>query len=73
MIKTRQITEGSMLVAITGALILMDRLFSMFFEDVILLLVPASIILYARKYSFKDSIGLSIAFLFLCFFGNITT
>lgn len=73
MTKTKQITEGAMMLAITGALIMIDRYFSFFFEDIILLLIPIELVIYFEKYGKKSCYVFALTFLVLLLFGNLTT
>ena len=52
--KTRKLTQGAMLLAIIGALMLIDRQLSFLFEDLIVLAVPVVIVIYSTMYSVKD-------------------
>lgn len=52
--KTRKLTQGAMLLAIIGAVMLIDRQLSFLFEDLIILLVPVVIVIYSTMYEIKD-------------------
>lgn len=70
--QTKKITTGAMLLAIIGALLLIDRALSYAFTTIILTLIPAIIVVYGAMYDFKDSIIFSIALLILGFVINPT-
>lgn len=69
---TKRITTGAMLLAIIGALLLVDRMLSYAFTTIILTLIPSVIVIYGAMYEFKDSIVFSIALLLLGFVINPT-
>lgn len=62
---TKEITTGAMLLAIYGALLLIDRQFSFFLIEIIALAVPVLIIMFGNMYNLKDGIYFSIAILLL--------
>lgn len=69
--KTKKLTQGAMMIAIVGALILMDRLLSNWFDTIIVLIAPVVIIMYSTMYSVKDGIFVSLGVLFVTFlFGS---
>lgn len=65
--KTKKLTTGAMLLAIIGALMLLDRQFSYFFDVYIVMLIPVIIIIYAAMYELKDGAILSFCLLILSF------
>ena len=54
--KTKKITQGSMMLAIIGALMLIDRQLSYLFSDILLLLMPIVIIIYSTMHTIKDGL-----------------
>jgi len=59
------------MIAIVGALILLDRLVGNWFDTIVVLMAPIVIIMYSAIYSFKDSILVAIGVLVVTFiFGN---
>lgn len=62
---TKEITTGAMLLAIYGALLLIDRQFSFFLIEIIALAVPVLIIMFGNMYNYKDAIYFSLAILFI--------
>ena len=63
-----------MLTAIVGALILIDRQFGFFFEEIILLILPIAIILYGVEGGLSSASLLSICITIIGFIlGNTTT
>ena len=72
--KTKKLTQGAMLLAIIGALMLIDRQLSFMFSELILLGAPIVIAIYSTMYSIKDSIPLCVGLLALAIlFGYLTT
>ena len=51
----RKITDGAMMCAIVGVLLLINRQFAGFFEESFLFLFPLPMVFYAAKYGFKNS------------------
>lgn len=69
--KTKKLTQGAMMIAIVGALILLDRLLANWFDTIIVLLAPVVIIMYSAMYTPKDGFFVSLGILFVAFlFGN---
>ena len=62
---TKEITTGAMLLAIYGALLLIDRQFSFFLIEIIALAVPILIIMFGNLYNLKDGIYFSFAILII--------
>lgn len=56
-----------MLLAIIGALMLLDRQFSYFFDVYIVMIIPVVIIIYSAMYDIKDGAILSVCLLILTF------
>lgn len=72
--KTRKLTQGAMLLAIIGALMLVDRQLSFLFEDLIVLLVPVVIVIYSAMYEIKDGALFSFGLVVLTIlFGSTTS
>ncbi|MBR2802188.1 MAG: DUF2232 domain-containing protein [Erysipelotrichaceae bacterium] len=72
---TRKLTYGAMLLALLGAFMLIDRyLLALYFDEFVFLLQALIIIIYAAKYTFKDSVWLCIGIAALTFlFGGTTS
>lgn len=69
--KTKKLTQGAMMIAIVGALILLDRLLANWFDMIIVLIAPVVIIMYSTMYTVKDGIFVSLGVLFVTFlFGS---
>ncbi|MDO5440666.1 MAG: DUF2232 domain-containing protein [Erysipelotrichaceae bacterium] len=64
---TKKLTTGAMLLAIVGALMLIDRQLSYMFETIIVLAMPVMIIIYSTMYEIKDGAILAVCLLFLTF------
>ena len=64
---TKKLTTGAMLLAIVGAVMLIDRQLSFIFQELIVMLAPAIIIIYATMYDLKDGAILSVSLLILGF------
>lgn len=64
---TKEITTGAMLLAIYGAVLLMDRFLSYFFIDIIPLVETIAIIIYGNKYGVKNGAFASVAFFIVSF------
>ena len=72
--KTKKLTQGAMLLAIVGALMLLDRQLSYFFSTIILLLIPVVIAVYSTMYSIKEGGMLCVGLVVLTIlFGYLTT
>ena len=72
--KTKKLTQGAMLLAIIGALMLIDRQLSFMFNELILLGVPIVIAIFSTIYTVKDSLSLCVGLLVLAIlFGSLTT
>ncbi|MBR3227905.1 MAG: DUF2232 domain-containing protein, partial [Erysipelotrichaceae bacterium] len=52
--KTKKLTQGAMLLAIIGALMVIDRQLSFMFENFIFMAAPVVVIIYAVMYTIKD-------------------
>lgn len=65
---TRKITLGAMLIAIAGALIIIDRITNYFFSTFIVLAIPVVVIVYSLMYTIKDGVVFSIALLIVSIF-----
>lgn len=53
--QVRKITDGAMMVAIVGVLLLINRQFAGFFEEILLFVFPLPMVFYGAKYGLKDS------------------
>lgn len=62
---TKEITTGAMLLAIFGAVLLIDRYLSFMFTDIISLIVPVVIIVFGNMFNAKDGLVFSIALLLM--------
>ena len=62
---TKEITTGAMLLAIYGAVLLIDRQFSFLLTEILVLAAPVLIIVFGNMYNFKDGIIFSIALLII--------
>ena len=56
-----------MLLAIIGALMLLDRQFSYFFDVYIVMIIPVVIIIYSAMHDIKDGAILSVCLLIINF------
>lgn len=52
--ETKKLTMGAMLLALTGAVMLLDRLLSFAFDELVFLMFAEVIIIYATMYTLKD-------------------
>lgn len=64
---TKKLTTGAMLLAIVGALMLIDRQLSFMFETIIIMFMPVVIIIYSTMYELREGIILSVSLLILTF------
>ena len=64
---TKKLTTGAMLLAIVGALMLIDRQLSFMFETIIILFMPVIIIIYSTMYELREGIILAVCLLILTF------
>ena len=72
--KTKKLTQGAMMLAILGALILIDRMTAYWFTELVVLIAPIIIIMYSVMQTFKDGLLLSIGVLIISFIlGNFQT
>ncbi|MBR5342128.1 MAG: DUF2232 domain-containing protein [Erysipelotrichaceae bacterium] len=65
--QTKKLTQGAMMLAIVGALILLDRMTAYWFTELIVLMMPVVIIMYATMHTMKDGIMLSVGLLIISF------
>lgn len=65
--QTKKITQGAMMLAIMGALIIIDRMMGYFFDVFVVLIVPIIIILYSCMNTLKDGAILSVGILIIAF------
>lgn len=72
--KTKKLTQGAMLIAIIGALMIIDRQLSFIFSIYILLIIPVVIAIYGVMYELKDAITMSVCLLVIgVLFGTLST
>lgn len=65
--QTKKLTQGAMMLAICGALILIDRMSAYWFSELIVLMMPVVIIMYSAMHSIKDGAILSIGLAIISF------
>ena len=65
--QTKKITQGAMMLAIMGALIIIDRMTGYFFDYFVVLIVPMIIILYSSMNTLKDGMILSVGIMIIAF------
>lgn len=65
--QTKKLTQGAMMLAIIGALILLDRMTAYWFTELIVLMMPVVIIMYATMHTLKDGVMLSVGLLIISF------
>ncbi|MBQ6478414.1 MAG: DUF2232 domain-containing protein [Erysipelotrichaceae bacterium] len=65
--KTKQMTQDAMMLAIIGAMILIDRMTAYWFTELIVLIVPVVVILYSAMHTVKDGLILSTGLTFISF------
>ena len=65
--QTKKLTQGAMMLAIVGALILLDRMTAYWFTELIVLMMPVVIIMYATMHTLKDGVMLSVGLLIISF------
>ncbi|MBQ1911247.1 MAG: hypothetical protein II174_06975, partial [Erysipelotrichaceae bacterium] len=61
--QTKKMTQGAMMLAITGALILIDRMTAYWFTEFVVLIMPIVLIMYATMHTLKDGVLLSVGLL----------
>lgn len=72
--RTKTLTQGAMLLAIFGALVLIDRITTFWLTTFVVLIAPVIIIMYSAMQSLKDGVFLSIGIIILSFLlGNFNT
>ena len=72
--KTKKLTQGAMMLAIFGALILIDRMIAYAFTELVVLIAPIIIIMYSAMQTFKDGLLLSVGVIIISFLlGNFQT
>lgn len=70
--QTKKITQGAMMLAITGALIVIDRMMAYAFSTLIILAMPVIVIMYSSMHTFKDGLMISAGLLIIAFLlGNL--
>ena len=62
---TKEITTGAMLLAIFGAILLIDRQFSFFFLEFLVFIVPVLIIVFGNMYDLKGGLIFSVCVLLI--------
>ena len=65
--QTKKLTQGAMMLAIVGALILIDRMTAYWFTEFVVLIMPIVIIMYTTMHTFKDGAMLSVGLLIISF------
>ena len=65
--QTKKLTQGAMMLAIIGALILIDRMTAYWFTELIVLMMPIVIIMYATMHTLKDGAMLCVGLLIISF------
>lgn len=65
--QTKKLTQGAMMLAIVGALILIDRMSAYWFSELIVLIMPVIIIMYTAMHSFNDGLVLSVGMAIISF------
>ena len=65
--QTKKLTQGAMMLAIVGALILIDRMSAYWFTEFIVLIMPVVIIMYCAMHSFNDGVILSVGMAIISF------
>lgn len=65
--QTKKLTQGAMMLAICGALILIDRMSAYWFSELIVLMMPVVIIMYSAMHGIKDGAILSIGLAIISF------
>lgn len=72
--RTKKLTQGAMLLAIAGALMIIDRQLSYLFETILLLVYPVIVIVYSCMYTLKDGGVLCFGLIVMGFlFGSLIT
>ncbi|MGM9918364.1 MAG: hypothetical protein ACI316_03585, partial [Lactimicrobium massiliense] len=62
----RKLTDGAMMAAILGVLILIDRWTGGFFEGTAVFLLPLPMVFYAARYGIRDNWAVLAAICILC-------
>ena len=65
--QTKKITQGAMMLAIVGAMILIDRMTAYWFTEFVVLIIPIVIIMYSAMHTLKDGALLSVGLLIISF------
>ncbi|GEM_PF-1166185 len=65
--ETKKLTQGAMMLAIVGALILIDRMTAYWFTELVVLIMPIVIIMYSSMHTLKDGLLLSVGLLIISF------
>ncbi len=65
--QTKKLTQGAMMLAITGALILIDRMTAYWFTELVVLIMPIVIIMYTSMHTFKDGAMLCVGLAIIAF------
>ena len=65
--QTKKLTQGAMMLAIVGALIIIDRMTAYWFTELLVLMMPVVIIMYATMHTLKDGVMLSVGLLIISF------
>ncbi len=65
--RTREITEGAMVVAIMGVFLLIDKYLANMLQGYLFFLMPLPTLIYAAKYGFKKSVITVLCVILTCF------
>lgn len=65
--QTKKLTQGAMMLAIIGALILIDRMTAYWFTELLVLIMPVVIIMYSAMHTFNDGVMLSVGVIIIAF------
>ena len=65
--QTKKLTQGAMMLAIVGAMILIDRMSAYWFTEIVVLIVPIVVIMYGAMHTLKDGAMLSVGLLIISF------
>ncbi len=69
----RKITEGAMMVALYGLVLMINRQLAGLIEGYVVFLLPLPLIVYAAKYDFKSSLVVAASVFFLTFMWSLPT
>ncbi len=69
----RKITEGAMMTALVGVIVLIDRYTAGFFQAALTFIIPLPIAIYCAKYGFKESLVPFVSMTLIAFFSGMLT